>query len=43
VDLAPQRWSSDLRVMETVQRRDASCSTLANYVVEDGKPGPVKA
>jgi alkaline phosphatase D len=43
VDLAPQRWSSDLRVMETVQRRDASCSTLANYVVEDGKPGPVRA
>jgi len=28
--------------METVQRRDASCSTLASYVVEDGKPGPLK-
>jgi alkaline phosphatase D len=43
VDLARERWTSDLRIMETVQRRDASCSTLATYVVEDGKPGPVKA
>jgi len=43
VDLRPQRWTSDLRIMETVQRRDASCSTLATYVVDDGIPGPVKA
>jgi len=43
VDLARERWTSDLRIMETVQRRDAGCSTLATYVVEDGKPGPVKA
>ena len=42
VDLTPQRWTSDLRIMETVQRRDAGCSTLASYIVEDGKPGPVK-
>jgi hypothetical protein len=26
-----------------VQRRDASCSTLGTYVVDDGIPGPVKA
>jgi alkaline phosphatase D len=43
VDITPQRWSADLRIMETVQRRDASCSTLATYVVEEGKPGPVRA
>jgi len=33
----------DLRGMESVQRRDAPCRTLASFVVEDGKPGPVKA
>jgi len=43
VELTPGRWTSDLRIMETVQRRDAPCSTLATYVVEAGKPGPVRA
>ena len=43
VDLTPQRWTASLRIMETVQKRDAPCSTLATYVVEDGKPGPLKA
>ena len=31
---------TDLRAMESVQRRDAACSTLATFVVEDGRPGP---
>ena len=43
VEVSRERWSADLRIMETVQRRDASCRTLATYVVEDGKPGPLKA
>ena len=43
VELTPRRWLADLRVVESVQRRDAPCSTLASYVVEDGKPGPLKA
>ena len=43
VELTPQRWSADLRAMETVQKRDAVCNTLASFVVEDGKPGPLKA
>jgi alkaline phosphatase D len=43
VEVTPQRWTADLRIMETVQRRDAPCSTLATYVVEDGKAGPLKA
>ena len=43
VEIAPQRWTAELRIMETVQRRDAPCSTLATYVVEDGKPGPLRA
>ena len=43
VELTRSRWLADLRIMETVQRADASCSTLASYVVEDGRPGPLKA
>jgi alkaline phosphatase D len=43
VELTPGRWTADLRMMETVQRRDAPCSTLATYIVEDGKPGPLPA
>jgi alkaline phosphatase D len=43
VEVTPQRWTTELRVMESVQRRDAACSTLATYVVENGKPGPVRA
>jgi alkaline phosphatase D len=33
---------ADLRAMDSVQTRDAACRTLATYVVEDGKPGPLK-
>src|SRR5216684_8612328 len=40
VDLTEQRWLADLRAMQTVQQRDSACSTLASFVVEDGKPGP---
>ncbi len=43
VELTPKRLVADLRAMETVQKRDAPCSTLGTYVVEDGKPGPVRA
>lgn len=43
VDIAAKRLQADLRAVEDVQRRDASCSTLASFVVEDGKPGPVRA
>ncbi len=43
VDVTPQRWLADLRAMESVQSRDAACSTLASFAVEDGRPGPLKA
>jgi alkaline phosphatase D len=43
MDLAPERCVADLRIMETVQRQEAACGTLATYVVEDGRPGPLKA
>jgi alkaline phosphatase D len=43
VRLTPERWSADLRIVETVQRPEAPCSTLATYVAENGRPGPLKA
>jgi alkaline phosphatase D len=43
VDVGPKRFQVDLRRMETAQRRDAACSTLASFVVEDGRAGPLRA
>jgi alkaline phosphatase D len=43
VELTPARWTADLRAMETVAKPDAGCSTLASFVVEDGRPGPQRA
>jgi alkaline phosphatase D len=42
-EVSPAAFRVDLRAMESVQRRDAACSTLASFVVENGKPGPVRA
>jgi alkaline phosphatase D len=42
-EVTRRRMQVDLRAMESVQTRDAGCSTLASFVVEDGRPGPVKA
>ena len=42
-DVTPARMTVDLRAMENVQKKDAGCSTLATFVVENGKPGPQKA
>ena len=42
VELTEKRWLADLRAMQTVQQRDATCSTLASFVVQDGKAGPVR-
>jgi alkaline phosphatase D len=41
-DLARERLGVDLRAMESVQKREAACNTLANFIVEDGKPGAVR-
>lgn len=43
VELTPQALKVDLRAMEQVKTRDAACSTLASFVVEDGRPGPQPA
>lgn len=42
VDVTPSTWTTQLRVLDDVTRRDASISTLARFVVEDGHPGPVR-
>ena len=42
-EVTPKRMQVDLRAMESVQTRDAACSTLTSFVVEDGRPGPVRA
>ena len=39
LDITPQRLQADLRAMDTVQRPDGKCTTLASFTVEDGKPG----
>ena len=43
MEVTPQRCIADLRAMQSVQTRDAACSTLATFVVEDGRPGPSRA
>jgi alkaline phosphatase D len=42
VELGAGLMKVDLRAMESVQHRDAPCRTLASFVVEDKKPGPVR-
>jgi alkaline phosphatase D len=42
-DVSARRMQVDLRAVENVQRRETPCSTLASFVVEDGKPGPLRA
>jgi alkaline phosphatase D len=42
-DVTPARMTVDLRAMEDVQKRNAGCSTLASFVVENGKAGPQRA
>jgi alkaline phosphatase D len=43
VEVTQKRIVTDLRAMETVKAREAACSTLASFVVEDGRPGAKRA
>ena len=43
VEIAPGRMTVDLRTLESVQDRESPCTTLATYVLEDGKAGPQRA
>ncbi len=38
-DLDESRWQTDFRAVSTVRSPDAGISTLASFVVEDGRPG----
>jgi alkaline phosphatase D len=40
LELRPQELRADLRAMESVTVPEAGCSTLASFVVEDGRAGP---
>ncbi len=42
-EVTPERWQTDFRIVSTVRQRDATISTLASFVVEDGKPGVQRA
>lgn len=39
VNLTPTRWTTELRVVDDPQRADSGLSTLAQFVVEDQRPG----
>jgi len=43
VEITPAQMRTDLRAMESVTTPEAACSTLASFVVEDGKAGPQPA
>ncbi|HYE72520.1 MAG TPA: alkaline phosphatase D family protein, partial [Blastocatellia bacterium] len=40
--LTPERWQTDYRVVPTVSQPDATISTRASFVVENGRPGAKK-
>ena len=42
-EVTPTQMRADLRAMESVTDPQAPCSTLASFVVEDGKAGPQRA
>ena len=41
-EVTPTRWTTHLRVLIDPLRADSGVRTLARFVVEDGKPGPVR-
>ena len=43
MELRARRVHADLRAMDSVRSPEAGCSTLASFVVEDGRPGPQRA
>lgn len=42
-EITPERWSSELRAVANPLRADSRIYTLARYVVEDRRPGPLAA
>src|SRR6185503_21097100 len=43
VEVTPTRLRADLQAMRTVAEANAPVDTLASFVVEDGRPGAVRA
>jgi alkaline phosphatase D len=43
VEVTPERLRADLRTVGSVVQPGAAADTQASFVVEDGRPGPVKA
>jgi hypothetical protein len=43
MEVTPSLLKADLRGVDSVRVRDAPCSTIATFVVEDGRAGPQKA
>jgi len=43
MEIAPGQARADLRALESVTSRDAPCSTLASFVVENGRAGPQRS
>ena len=43
MEVTQQQIVTDLRALDSVRESGAACSTLATFVVEDGKPGPQRA
>ena len=41
-DVTPGRWTTTLRTVDDPLRADSGASTLARFVVEDGRAGPVR-
>lgn len=42
-ELTPEKWTASYRVLDYVSKPGAPRKTLAEFVVENGRPGPVKA
>src|SRR5690606_5089520 len=42
VEVTPKRWLAELRAVESVKTKESACRTAASFVVEDGKPWPLK-
>ena len=42
-DITPALWTTSLRVIADPLQADSPVSTLARFVVEDGRPGPIAA
>jgi alkaline phosphatase D len=39
IRVTPEEWRADMRVVETIDRREVPASTDATWVVENGRPG----